>query len=169
MKLLAALALLALSAACAPTSQAPAAVVAPSPFPPDSGAVFAGDKARELVGQCSRISPGPVEGVWTPSQADIDALEPVLFALLAEKLRTAGVAAAPGTYLRQYGGLIIGGRRIIYVNGFSHGLFDQRPDPPPLDWHTNAEQVCDGGPIVFGVEYDPATHSFGHFAFNGAI
>ena len=27
--------------------------------------------------------------------------------------------------------------------------------------------VCDGGPAFFGVEYDPKTKTFTHFAFNG--
>ena len=39
----------------------------------------------------------------------------------------------------------------------------------PFDWRTQATQICDGGTITFGVEYDPATGQFSNFAFNGSI
>jgi len=29
--------------------------------------------------------------------------------------------------------------------------------------------ICDGGPIMFGAEYDTETREFRSFAFNGAI
>lgn len=148
------LALVALSCAPAPISQS---FTAPA-------AVFDGERARELTEQCSRPSPGPVEGVWTPSEAQIAAMEPALRARIDEELTQANVEEDPSEYIRQYGGLIIGGKRVIYTHGFL-----QRIDDPDEAWRTHPMVICDGGPITFGVEYDPATQTFANFAFNGGF
>lgn len=169
-KLLTAAAILSACAACSPQpSGAITATIQLPPFDANTGAVFAGDKARELIHQCSRVSPGPIEGTWTPSSAEINQLEPELVGFLWSQPSRSGAGAEPWDYYRQYGGLIIGGRRVIYVNGFQRGLLDNPNPAHPFDWRTQVMSVCDGGDIVFGVEYDPATHAFAHFAFNGAI
>ena len=147
-----------------------------SPFPVETAAVFEAEKARELTHQCSRIAPGPVEGAWAPSSADISALEPALAPLIEAQLENeAATYDEPRwshgvEYYRQYGGLIIGGRRVIYINGVHKTAIERDPDPEhPLDWRTQAVGICDGGSITFGVEYDPAARSFSNFAFNGAL
>ena len=146
-----------------------------SPFPQDTRVVFVGERARELVRQCSRTSPGPVEGTWTPADSDLDSLESELPALIQRELhdRWPNDDARPLDYYRQYGGLVIAGQRIIYVSGFHRRLIEHNPmmtpRNPTLTWRDVAMQVCDGGPIVFGVEYNPRTRVFAHFAFNGAI
>jgi hypothetical protein len=124
--------------------------------------IFAGERALELTEQCSRISPGPVESTWTPSDADIRAMEPALLERVRQELTAANTEEDAATYVRQYGGLVIGGKRVIYTHGFI-----QRIDDPEEGWRTHARIICDGGPITFGVEYDPATRTFANFAFNG--
>jgi hypothetical protein len=124
--------------------------------------IFAGERALELTEQCSRVSPGPVENTWTPSAADIDAMEPALLERVRQELATAGAQEDAATYVRQYGGLVIGGKRVIYTHGFI-----ERIDDPDEGWRTHARIICDGGPITFGVEYDLATRAFSNFAFNG--
>lgn len=139
-----------------------------SSFAPDTGAVFAVEHAPDLVWRCSRPSPGPVEGYWAPSDADIDQLEPLLSALLDRELGFTGDEPDATHYYRQYGGLIIAGRRVIYVNGFGgqfiHSM--QRLMTPWVDWRVVATHMCGGGQIAFGVEYDPSTRKFTNFAFN---
>jgi len=51
------------------------------------------------------------------------------------------------------------------VNGVDKNAI-QGPDSNS-DWRTQAVQICDGGPITFGVEYDPGSGQFSNFAFNG--
>jgi hypothetical protein len=125
--------------------------------------IFDGDRALELTEQCSRISPGPVEGTWTPSATDIRAMEPALIQRLREGLvaETDSQEDAPN-YIRQYGGLVIDGRRVIYAHGFL-----ERIDDPEEGWRSHARIICDGGSITFGAEYDPATRELSNFAFNG--
>ena len=135
----------------------------------DTRTVLTGDAALTLTRQCSRISPAPVEDTWTPSAADIAALEGELILLVARKLEEAGQSPSPGDYYRQYAGFTIGGRRIIYVNGVAGSAIRMTNPNHPFDWRTQATQICDGGTITFGVEYDPATGQFSNFAFNGSV
>jgi hypothetical protein len=154
------------------------AVVTPAlampPLDPRDGVIFPEAKAKGLLNQCSRGVPGPVERTWTPNAAQIAELE----ARLPEALD--GVLAKRGEsqnrsrdFLRQYGGLFVGGRKIIYVNAFPRELIGEEKGSltgtkrPLPDWHSEAKGVCDGGPAFFGVEYDPATRTFSHFQFNG--
>lgn len=136
----------------------------------DTRTVLTGDAARSLARQCSRISPGSVEDVWTPTDAEVEAIEDDLILLVAREMEEAGEDPSPGGYFRQYAGFVIGGRRVIYVNGVDESAIQRQPNPEhPFDWRTQAVQICDGGPITFGVEYDPATRQFYNFAFNGGF
>ncbi|HEX4303024.1 MAG TPA: hypothetical protein VHZ78_09535 [Rhizomicrobium sp.] len=126
-----------------------------SPLNPGWGTVFPAEQAAQLARQCSRAAPR-AEGAWLPTPADIAKLEPGLTqTLIVAKVQ-------PGAYYRQYGGLIVGGRHIIYVNGVRNAVVTG-------NWRTAPISICDGGALAFGVEYDPATGRFEHFAFNGAL
>lgn len=132
--------------------------------------LLSGDAAQTLTHQCSRISPGPVESQWTPTSAQLDEAEDALIMALAERLEAAGQSPSPGDYYRQFAGFVIGGKRVIYVNGFASSTVERTPDPAhPFDWHTQAVQICDGGTITFGAEYDVQSKAVSNFAFNGAI
>ena len=131
---------------------APAATTAVNP---NWGVIFPAEKAAQLTRQCSRSAPRP-EGAWLPTPEDIARLEPGLTRTLAD------AQVQPGAYYRQYGGLIVGGRRIIYVNGVRNAV-------ATADWRDAPISICDGGALGFGVEYDPATGTFSHFAFDGHL
>jgi hypothetical protein len=126
--------------------------------------IFDGERALELTEQCSRPSPGPVSGTWTPTEAQIRAMEPALVTRVAEELTNANAQENAAAYIRQYGGLVINGRRVIYAHGFV--LRDEDPDE---GWRSHPMVICDGGEITFGVEYDPETRTFANFAFNGGF
>lgn len=167
--------LIASAAACAPPPAPPASSAIQEQvadlWTADTRTVLTGDAARALGRQCSRISPGPIEDVWTPTEAEIGAMEDELILLVAHQQEERGESPSPGGYYRQYAGFVIGGRRIIYVNGIDGAAIDSDPGPAfhPGNWREYAVQICDGGPITFGVEYDPATRQFSNFAFNGSV
>jgi hypothetical protein len=73
-------------------------------------------------------------------------------------------------YYRQYGGLIVGGKRIIYVNGFHRWFLARsgRNADAWTRWRTIAVRVCDGGLEYFGAEYDPDTRQVDAIEFNGS-
>ncbi|HYD88592.1 MAG TPA: hypothetical protein VEA80_14050 [Vitreimonas sp.] len=134
----------------------------------DTRTVLSGDAARTLAGQCSRISPGPVEDVWTPDEAQIERVEDDLILRVAREMEARGQSPSPGGYYRQYAGFMIDGRRIIYVNGVDESAIQNASGPAQaFDWRTQPVLICDGGAITFGAEYDPATRQVSHFAFNG--
>lgn len=166
------LALLFAAAACAPADRAPTDAVQEEVaelWSDDTRTLLIGDAANALARQCSRVSPGPVEGAWTPSEEQLEALEDQLILLVARELENAGQTPSPGGYYRQYAGFIIGGRQIIYVNGVDEAGIDSDPGPAfhPGNWREHAIRICDGGTITFGAEYDPATQQISNFAFNG--
>jgi hypothetical protein len=127
----------------------------------DAGAVPA------MLRQCSRAAPAAGEGSWRPGPADIAALEAALPAGLAAQNRP-GVdwSRAPEGWLRQYVGLLRGGRRFIYGNFVPASLGG---DDPAGRWRDAPAIICDGGPAFFGVEYDVEARRFTHFAFNGSV
>jgi hypothetical protein len=133
---------------------------------PQWGTIFQPVQALQLAHQCSRAAPSPITAVWLPTPAQIAALEPRLSALLSSQLATYSKDRfSAADYYRQYGGLVVGGKQIIYVNGFNRRLLAS----DGANWLTRAVLICDGGIIAFGVEYDPGTGSFSHFAFNGHL
>src|ERR1700759_4933111 len=134
---------------------AAASAAGPSPLNPVWGVVFPAEQAPLLARQCSRATPR-AEGAWLPAPADIAKLEAGLGRVLTD------AKVQPGAYYRQYGGLVVGGRHIIYVNGARNAVILP-------SWRGVPISICDGGALAFGVEYDPATGAFAHFAFNGHL
>jgi hypothetical protein len=158
------------------------------------GVVLPPSEARKLLHQCSRESPGKVDADWTPAPIQIRDLEARLPEALTSALqrraeigrkalaampaaqrtvreRRAQLDYRPSSFVRQYAGFVIAGRRVIYVNALPK-ISVENPNLPPVfqeDWRHVADIVCDGGIAFFGVEYDPATRRFDHFAFNGSV
>ena len=143
------LAVLVLALLACPADAAPTAVN------PNWGVIFPASQAPLLARQCSRAAPR-AEGAWQPLPADIARLEPGL----TQRLLAAQVQ--PAAYYRQYGGLIVRGHRIIYVNGARNAVVHG-------DWRSTPISICDGGALAFGVEFDVATGAFAHFTFNGQL
>ena len=157
---------------------------------PSLGVVFPAARARDLTTQCSRSASGTVQATWDPDAFQIQQLEQALSAVLLERLaqtQWSGETPRPGDYYRQYAGVVINGRQLIYVNGFHKqfvestvAFIDQNRANPnqlsafPLEyrganfWQGVPVMVCDGGAMFFGAEYDPATGQFVAFQFNGA-
>ena len=141
----------------------------------EDGVIFEPARAATLLHQCSRDTPQHVTGFWLPQTEQIADLEMRLPTLVDQEVhRIIGTSAQKKdppmpNYLRQYAGLIKGGRKIIYVNGF---LADEAHVGDGLrrktDWRTRAVMVCDGYINYFGVEYDPQSKVFMGLAFNGA-
>lgn len=169
-----------LAAACSQAALPPAEVAPPAAPPvatialdPAEGVVLTAAKAERLARQCSRPSPGPVTGTWTPTKQVISDLELTLGEEIQKELATIPEAAAKAQdYYRQYAGLLIGGRQVIYINGV-HATVVERDEgagrPQRGLWTNEPVMICDGGTITFGVEYDPATKAFDKFAFNGRL
>jgi hypothetical protein len=90
---------------------------------------------------------------------------------------TIKLSLTPTDYYRQYVGIIVHGRRLIYINGF-HSMFlgmQARVDSATRNakqarqwnWRRVPVFVCDGGYGFFGAVYDPALDRVEDFGFNG--
>lgn len=118
-------------------------------------------EARKISTLCSRVGP-KVEGTWNLSKADVAKLETHLSRIseltVEHGLRGLRIAH-PEACHRQYLGVIVGGRRLIYVNAFC-GI-------DVSGWRSNFVVICDGGVSVWGVLYDPASGAFFELSTNG--
>lgn len=138
---------------------------------PEQGQVMADSLMPGLLTQCSRRAPDrrAVQGYWRPTPDQVASLERGLAPLLRDSLgdgpQNGWFRSHLFIYRRQYAGLVLNGRKIIYVNGFTMPLGTVEVDS--TRWRETVNVICDGGKGVFGVEYDPATRQFRNLAFNG--
>ncbi len=149
----------------------------------ERGAVMPTRVGRTLLSQCTRSGPWGVTGFWTPSPETISQLESRLPTVVDSVLRRVpdiGPAyPSAKEYYRQYIGIQRWtGKKSIYVNAFheSHlravnrvyGRSDRNRDgqPDTVPWHNRPVDVCDGGVLFFGVEYEPEDFRFGRVYFN---
>jgi hypothetical protein len=106
---------------------------------------------------------------------DLEARLPAAFvpALNRQPESYEGATTPLPTYGREYGGIVVGGRKLIYINAFPHRMVDFDGTDLAEDWKHgnrwlhNAVVVCDGGHGFWGAVYDPERKTFSDFAFNG--
>lgn len=114
---------------------------------------------------CSRAGPGHISGGWDPTARQIDEAEALLPDYVRSLARQVPRLERPFLSLdesyRQYLGVVIDGRRLIYVNLFRR--------PALTDWRTHFIHVCDGGAVFWGVLFDPRTRRFSFPQFNGTM
>jgi hypothetical protein len=130
---------------------------------PPQFTVLEARQAAAVLQQCSRFTPKPVTGTWQPAEADIKALE----ARLLPRLASLHPEKAKGAYYRQYAGVIIGKRKVIYINAFWVADAKVQHAEDKDRWRREPVIVCDGGDDYWGAVYDPATQEISEFEFNG--
>jgi hypothetical protein len=124
--------------------------------------LLASSQAKAVTRFCSRGPVAKVDGGWRPTTKEIEAIEEALSksTYLRGKLTSKpGQSSDPREYYRQYVGVIISRRRLIYINGMCR--------KPPSYWTRTLVDVCDGGQCFWGVLYDPASGQFSQFEMNG--
>lgn len=101
-------------------------------------------------------------GWWLPTAEQIAALEAGLpnYLRTFSDEQTIALADKVGTYKRQYAGLVIEGRALIFVNAFCFDSTDGR-------WTSEPVFVDDGGDCFFQVYWEPATGGFRELTING--
>jgi len=115
---------------------------------------------KTQVKACRAIPKG-ITAVWEPTDADADSLE----ALLLGYLNGSMTAPPRRSYGRQYIGIVVNGKRLIYGNFYP---------PSSNQWAKKIESTrpvatCDGGRLFWGIVFDPSSKTFSEMEFNGDI
>ena len=142
---------------------------APDALNPQWGTVLPDHQALTFAQPrlCNRPAPGRADGTWVPDAGTIRVLESKLTAELQAAIdlsREPGRPLLATDFYRQYAPLVIGGKRIVYVNGL-HRIALERS--ARSNWRTVASHPCDGGMLFFGTEYDVANGQLSKIIFNG--
>lgn len=125
--------------------------------------------AMELLAQCSRATPSDLAGVWVVPHrviAELEADLPKLSKLKSTQCCGSGSVVHPETFYRQYAGVVIHGRKYVYINAMDgHPIYFKEQDRDA--WRKKPMIACDGGQSLWGALYDPETRTFSQLAFNG--
>ena len=134
-----------------------------APASTDSWVVIPESRLKELGIGTAPSSNAEVEGYWTPTEDDILFLEEKLPSFLREQStsfhREPPVWEQLDTYKRQYAGVIVNGRKIVYGNFFCTDA--------GIDWKKNWVFVLDGGDCFFQFQLDVADGTFRGLTVNG--
>jgi hypothetical protein len=115
---------------------------------------------KSVKEQCSRVGFPESDVAWTPSADDIKQMEARLGSLDAELAMASRHTRSLNDYYRQYMGVTLGNRRLIYINALHQRGVDAM-------WQTQAFNICDGGLAAWGAVYDVDAASFEDFRTNG--
>ena len=156
---------------------------------PARGVLLSTDKAFAVLKQCSRTRFPDVSETWEPAAEQLPALEEALSDALRRGIEQYSWSGSykPNVrnYYRQYVGIVLNGKKVIYVNGFDDSYAVEIQHQPAEkraarylqglpaafrdseSWRWVPVVVCDGGPRYFGALYDPQTGTVVRFEFNG--
>jgi hypothetical protein len=126
--------------------------------------VFPAEQARKLGIGDWLLSGGDTAEYWTPSEKDVLALENGLASYLQDN---PGRFVKQGTpvwerlddYDRQYIGIILDGKMIVYANYFCNSM--------ETNWRKDFIFVLDGGECYFQFKYDADSGEFFDLQVNG--
>lgn len=119
-------------------------------------------EAKRAAEVYASTGPAQIKGSWQPAKADIDGLESNLphIAELTPMGWTAKIRIQhPDQYYRQYLGVLVGGKRRIFVNAFCE--VDDLSD-----WRERLVVVDDGATCFWHALYDPSSGTFSNLEIN---
>ena len=130
----------------------------------ESWVIFSDKQARELGIADWFIQPGQTAEYWTPSEEAVLAIEGGLVSFLQENPDRFYSQGTPvwerlDDYNRQYLGIVLDGKRLVYANYFC--------DSTGRDWKKDFVMVLDGGDCFFQFKYDVDSGEFFDLQVNG--
>lgn len=137
-------------------------------FSPKFSAIISKENGLKLLNQCSRYIPTNVDTYFDLSENEILELHnnfKKIYKIKSNKCCVIGLKISNlENYRFQYVGVIIKGKKNIYINAFpTEDLIFE------IDWRINPLIVCDGGDSFWGVLYSLENNKFSKLAFNGSI
>jgi hypothetical protein len=116
---------------------------------------------QSLLRQCSRSSPANVSHFWNPSLEQIRRLERALPGYVRSSEGRKPVIASTVEYHRQYVGIVVNGKHLIYGNFYPTSVSDT------FDEKSTPVVVCDGGASFWGIVFEPESSMFIDLQVNG--
>ena len=130
---------------------------------------------RKLLKQCSRSAPENVKMIFVVTPKEKMLLEKNFKKILRlrdtslvfgkNKWKRAPKIRALDSMLFQYTGVVIDGRKYIYINAIAYNAEELKDSYK--DWQTNAIIICDGGESFWGALFDINSKSFSQLSLNG--
>lgn len=142
-------------------------------FVPAHSAILSSEKGTALLKQCSRPTPSKVKRYFDLTAADIQALESNFKKILHKKATDCCLVGIEVTdlekYCFQYVGVVIKGKKYIYINAFSFSGTEQELADRFGNWKVDPVIICDGGAGFWGALYEIKTAFFTKLSFNGSV
>ncbi len=120
------------------------------------------ENCNEIFKQCSRKVPKKIDKFFILSNSEIQTLKKNFKKILIIKDKRGKSIKNLSNYAFQYVGLIIEGKKYIYINAFISSL-----TLTEKDWKKKPIIVCDGGISFWGVLFDIETTNFIQLEING--
>jgi len=135
--------------------------------------LFAQNKTRFTVlpesaaEEATKLCSGPLrfDGTWRPKNTDVKSIESHLRRVSDLRNVSGRRIEHPERYYRQYIGIIVNNRKLIYVNAFcatDWAISQGKRHPKRL------VNICDGGSCFWGAVYDVASKQFSELRINGS-
>ncbi len=118
---------------------------------------------QSLLRQCSRGTPANVSQFWNPSSEQIQKLEVLLPDYVRQSSDRKPNISDHMEYHRQYVGIVVNGKRLIYGNFYPASVSDY------FDEKSTAVVVCDGGASFWGIVFEPESSVFLDLQVNGPV
>lgn len=126
---------------------------------PSTVVILAEDEADGVSDLCTRTPPSGISGYWEPTLQDVLRAESMLRSFAKAEAPPA-VSSRLEEYKRQYIGVVLDGRRSLYVNAFLE------LGSPIASWTHSFVDFCDGGATAWGAVYDVEKQAFMQFEMN---
>ncbi|NVO10807.1 MAG: hypothetical protein HXX16_12645 [Bacteroidales bacterium] len=139
-------------------------------FTPEYSTIILSNKGKELLNQCSRAVPEKIENYYDLTANEIQKLENnfrnILEIKSSECCMTGLKIEKLKGYIFQYTGIVLNGKKYIYINAFK---VESKDDLKTYykDWKTEPVIVCDGGESFWGALFELETESFSQLSING--
>jgi len=127
--------------------------------PAAESVILSADQTQAVTQQCARAVPQGIEGTWQLDQSDAEKLDVEVRHLPSQNVGDA-IIRMPYTSERQYLGVVIGGKYLVYINGYPPGTMQA------LGGRTVV--TCGRGSAYWGALYDPKTRQFSQFEANSS-
>lgn len=125
------------------------------------------DSTFDRVGRCGSLPFDSIDGSWTPGRAAVERIDRLTRSRV-DVARGNRTALNGADYHIQYFGVVVGNRRLVYINGVHGSLATRMLRNPERELADGPVAVCDAGLGAFQSQYDTQTEQLGSIRFESS-